>query len=174
MKQKTKLTIGGVVYQTAMKFEVNYREKSPVVAQVVLGNKILQYGDVLLCHHNSFYHPSPYHVQDDLYSIPFNRTIFAILRSDGGINPVMGNIIGDRIPIPTPLQIPQPETYKDRIRVINGGWTKYKEGDIVFTRPSAPYDIVFIVGNIEYRVTKVPDNQVCGVEKKRTEIKTKS
>jgi hypothetical protein len=172
MKQKNQLTIAGVVYMTAMIYEINYREKSPVVAQVVSGNKILKEGDVILCHHNHFMPSgsvqSPYYVQDDIFSIPFNKTIFAVLKPDGGIDPVCGNILGSRVGINYRIPIPEPQQYKDRLLVRDGGWTKFRSGDLIFTRPHAPYDIVYIVNKYEYRITKVSEDQVCGVEKKST------
>lgn len=167
MRQKNEMVIGGVKCKTALKYEANYREKSPVIAQVIEGNKWLKENDAILCHHNHFYPPSPYFVQDDLYSIPANHTIFAILNPDGSVNPVYGNVIAERIPIETTLPLP-PELrkyYADRGKIVDGGWTKYKIGDLVFTRPSAPYDIVYIFGDVEKRITKIDSQMICAVVK---------
>lgn len=166
MKQKTEFAVGNVVYKTANKYEVNYREKSPVVAQVVSGNNILKEGDVILCHHNHYYHPSPYYLEDDLYSIPFNKTIFAAISGSGIVTPVCSNIIGSRVPIITTLPTAEQKKYDDRIIVTHPGTSAFKAGDLVFTRPSGCYDIVYIVNKIEYRITKVSEDQICGFEKK--------
>lgn len=164
MAQKNEFTIGGVIFKTAMRYEVNYREKSPVVASVVSGNNILQEGDIILCHHNHFYPPSPYYLYDDLYSIPFNKTIFCRL-FDNRFVPICGNIIGTRCLLENQTS-EEKKYHKDRIKVTDGGSTGYKERDLIFTRPSAPYDIVYIIDKIEHRITKVPADQVIGVEKK--------
>lgn len=168
MDQKNYLKIGGTVFKTAMLYEINYREKSPVVAQVVAGNNILKEGDILLCHHNHFFGQSPYFLYDDLYSIPFNKTIFARINLDGSLDPVCGNIIGSRVSIETDMLIPVEERkkYHDRIQVIYGGQTKFRKDDLIFTRPHAPYTIVYFVNNIEYRVEKVSEDMIVGVEKK--------
>jgi hypothetical protein len=167
MRQKNSMKIGDVLVSTAMKYEVNGREKSPVIALVVMGNQYIKSGQFILCHHNHFYPPSPYYVAQDEFSIPANHTIFAILTEEGDINPVYGNVICERVPIETTLPLP-PELrkhYTDRGKILNGGWTKYKTGDLVFTRPSAPYDIVYIFGDIEKRVTKINSEMICAVVK---------
>lgn len=167
MAQKNEMLIGGVKVKTALKYEVNNREKSPVIAEVVEGNRWLKQGEAILCHHNHFYPPSPYFLENDLFSIPANHTIFAILTKEGEIDPVYGNVIAERIPIETAFPVP-PELRKyhtNRGKILNGGWTKYKTGDLVFTRPSAPYDIVYIFGDIEKRVTKINSEMICAFVK---------
>lgn len=167
MGQKDTMIIGSVKVRTALLYETNYRQKSPVIAEVVEKNRWLAIGDVILCHHNHFYPPSPYFLQDDLYSIPANHTIFAILSKEGELEPVYGNVIAEKVEIETPLPLPpeQRKYYKDRGRIIHGGWTKFKPGELVFTRPSAPYEIVYIFGDIEKRVTKINSSMICAVVK---------
>lgn len=165
IKQKESMLIGGVLFSTAIKFEKNYREKSPVIAKVVEGNQAINNGDIIVCHHNHFYHPSPYHIQDDLYSIPFNHTIFAKVNNSGTLSAVCGNVLGERIPVKYDLDVP-PEyqkTHPDRILIKDGGDTVYKPGIIAFTRPNAPYDIVYNWNGEEIRVTKVDSKQICGI-----------
>jgi hypothetical protein len=106
LNQKDSILIGDKVFSMALLFESNYREKSPVLCTVVEGNEIMFEGDVLLCHHNLFYSPSPYHVEDDLYSIPFSSVIFAKIRLDGSLFPVCGNLLCDRVGIPTTFSLP--------------------------------------------------------------------
>ena len=164
MEQKNSMIVGGVLLHTALKFEVNYREKSPVIAKVVEGNKYLNKGDILICHHNHFYPPSPYFLEDDLYSIPFNKTIFAKINSEGKITPICGNILGERIPIKTEFEVPSEsrKKYIDRILVTHKGWSKHKQGQIILCKPNAPYDIVYNFGGIEKRITKVSEDMVLG------------
>lgn len=167
MAQKNEMVIGGVKVRTALKYENNHREKSPVIAEVVSGNRWVREGQYLLCHHNHFYPPSPYFLQDDLYSIPANHTIFAILNEDGSVRPVYWNVIAEKIPIETSLPLPTElrKYHLNRGKIVDAGWTKYKLGDLVFTRPSAPYDIVYIFGGIENRITKINSEMICAVVK---------
>lgn len=164
MAQKDRMKIGDVWVQSALLYNTNYREKSPVIAEVISGNDKLKAGMFIICHHNHFYHPSPYYLQDDLYSIPFNKTIFGYFNSDGSLVPVCGNVFGERIAIPSNIPLP-PElikTYKNKMRVTNGNDTNYKKGETVFTRPSAPYDIVYNWGGKEITVTKVSEDMIVG------------
>lgn len=163
--QKSEMVIAGVVFKLAPLFERNYRERSPTIATVIDGNEMVKKGDVLLCHHNLFFLPSPYHLYDDIFSIPFSKVLFAKINNEGEISPICGNLICDRIPIQTPFPVPSEEvkTYDKIYKVVIGGDTKYKKGDTVFTRPSAGYDIVYNLSGIEKRITKVDSEQICGV-----------
>lgn len=166
MAQKNRMKIGEIWVQSALLFNTNYREKSPVIAQVVSGNDTVKTGMYICCHHNHFYHPSPYFLQDDLYSIPFNKTIFGYFKEDGSLVPVCGNVLGSRIKVPSKLDLPpeMQQTYKNKMLVINGNDTKYKKGETIFTRPSAVYDIVYNWGGTEITVCKVSEDMIVGVK----------
>jgi hypothetical protein len=165
--QKDKMLIGETLFSTAVLFETNYREKSPVIAQVVEGNDVVSKGQYLLCHHNSFYLPSPHHLYDDLFSIPFGKTIFAIINFDGSLQPICENIFCDRVEKQALLDIPpdRREKYLDRVIVRDGGWTPYKNGDLLFTRNHAYYEIVYMFGETENRIHKVHAEMVVGLVK---------
>jgi hypothetical protein len=167
-EQKESMLIAGVKVIMPTKYETNYREKSPVIAEVVYGNDLLTAGIFLLCHHNHFYGNSPYRLQDDLYSIPANHTIFAVLRPSGELSPVYGNVLAAKVEIETPLPLPpeQREHYKDRGLILDGGWTEFRPGDLVFTRPSAIYEIVYIWGQEEKRICKINSEMICAVIEK--------
>lgn len=167
MKQKDEAKIAGITIKMGLLFDNNYREKSPVIAKVEQGNRYLKPGELIICHHNHFYHPSPYFLYECYYSIPINHTIFAILHEDGRLTPVYGNILGEKIDIESTILLPvdQRTQYKDRIRITQSSNPKYQEGQTIFTRPSAPYDIVYNFGGIIKRVTKVHDIMICGVLK---------
>jgi hypothetical protein len=103
-------------------------------------------------------------MQDDLYSIPFNKTIFARVSKDGKLSAMCGNVLGDRVEIKTDLNLP-PEfkkTYIDRLLVTDKGWTTFKNGTTVICRPNAPYDIVYNWGGVEIRKTKLDSDMICG------------
>lgn len=164
MAQKNEFRIGDVLVKAALEYESNFRERSPVIAQVVIGNDKVNAGDLICCHHNHFFPPSPYHLEDDLYSIPVNKTIFGVFKKDGYLSPLYTNIFGEKVIIPTPLPVPseQQKKYTDRILVTDGRNTKYKKGEIILTRPSAPYDIVYYWDKVQYRITKVSSDMVVG------------
>lgn len=164
MSQKNEMLIGDVLVKAALIYNTNYREKSPVIAQVVSGNDKLKEGMLICCHHNHFYEPSPYFLEDNLYSIPYNKTIFGYFTNDGELIPICDNVLGSRIKIPSNIPLPPElvETYKNKVLVTNGHGTKYKKGEIIFTRPSPPYDIVYNWGNKEHIVTKVSGDMIVG------------
>lgn len=158
MRQKDEMTINGVTIKMALPFEMNYREKSPVIVQVVTGNKWVKEGDVLIVHHNTLYTPSPFFLGGDLFSIPFNgKIVFGKLNEDGILTPMGGNIFCQRVDIPTPFPLPieQRKTYIDRAIVKDAGTLTYKPGQLIFHTPNAGYDIVYNYNKVEIRVTKV-------------------
>lgn len=165
MKQKDEMKLGDVVIKMGLKFDNNHREKAPVIAKVEQDNGYLRPGELIICHHNHYYPPSPYFLYDCYYSIPVNHTIFALIQADGLLTPTYGNILGERVDIESTILLPveQRKQYTDRIKITQSSNPKYKEGQIIFTRPFAPYDIVYNFGGIIKRVTKVWDQMVCGV-----------
>ena len=162
--QKEQMLIGDNLFRCANLFENNYRYKSPTIATVVEGNKYLFKGDVLLCHHNLFYLPSPYHVQDNLFSVPFSKVLFAKILSDGSLQAICGNLLGEKIMKESFLPLPPDKHgyYNDRFIVTDAGWTKFKKGQIVYARPSSCYDIIFHLNGIQKSVTKISEDMVIG------------
>lgn len=167
MRQKDTMMIGDIEVKMAQLFETNFREKSPVIAKVVDGNDYIRSGYVIICHHNHFYPPSPYHLYDNLYSIPTNHTIFAILQDDSELRAVYGNVLGERLDVETFLPVPdnQRKKHHDRLLINDGGDTKYRNGRLVLTRPNALYDIVYNYGGEVKRRTKVNSEMIVGVVK---------
>lgn len=168
LDQKNTMMICGIQVSLALKYETNNREKSPVIAEVMSDTEHLCIGDFILCHHNHF-NGKQYHLQGDLYSIPANHTIFAVLHPFGELSPVYGNVLAAKVEIETPLPLPpeQREFYKDRGLILDGGWTEFKPGDLVFTRPSAIYEIVYNFGLTEHRICKINSEMICAVVEKK-------
>jgi hypothetical protein len=164
LDQKNFFSIDGNIVSTATQFDPNYRERSPVVACVVSGTPYVKEGEIVLCHHNTFYEPSPYFLKDDLFSIPAKGTILFAVVSPEGITPVYGNLICERVEKPSsiPLPLEQKEYYIDRSVVKDGGLTRYKSGHLLFHKPHAAYEIVYILNGVESRVWKLPEEQVVG------------
>lgn len=165
MKQKDEFTVGGITVKAALPFETNFREKSPVVGLILQGNAYVKEGDLGIFHHNHYYPPSPYYLQDDLFSVPFNKTLFGIIDKDGEIQPMCGNIICERVPVEYSMPVPveHRKTHIDRVRVTRPGLEPYKPGQLIFHRKNAGYDIVYNWNGIEKRVTKIHTEMVVGV-----------
>lgn len=165
--QKDSVTLEGNEFSLTHIYEVDYKIKSPTIATVIEGNDLLRKGDILVCHHNLFYLPSPYHLYGDLFSVPFSKVLFAKILEDGSLMPICGNILGDRIPIESEFELPPDEVrfYNDRLLVTNAGYTKWKAGQILFTRPSACYDINYHWNKERKTVTKISEDQVCAILK---------
>jgi len=163
--QKSEMVINGVRLKTAALFDTNFREKSPTIAEVVTGNRFLKEGDIILCHHNTFYLPSPFHVENDIFSIPYDKIVFGTLDENGNIRPLNGNVICQRILIDNRTEIPiqYRKTFIDRATVLDARWTPYKKGQTILHRLNAGYDIVYNLGGTEHRVTKVHESQIVGI-----------
>jgi len=168
LAQKDGIVIGGIKVLLGQKYQTNFREKSPVVAEVAEGNEQLRKGDFILCHHNHFYGTSPYHLFGELYSIPANHTIFAVLSPSGELRPVYGNLLACRVEIETSFPVPAEyrECHHDRGLILDGGWTSFRQGDLVFTRPYSLYEIVYIWGDEERRSWKINSEMICAVVRK--------
>lgn len=164
LAQKDFIHIGGSFLKTSNAYQTNYRERSPVIAVAMESKGEIGFEDVILAHHNLFYAPSPFYLKDDLFSIPFSTsTIFAVIDKEGSPKAVCGNIIAEEIEVETAVPLPPDmrTKYKDRVRVLSDG-CGYKKGQLIFTRPSAPYIIVYVFNGIEKRVVKVNSEMIMG------------
>lgn len=165
--QKNYMKIGDIEIKMAHGYEKNYREKAPVIATVIEGNSYIHEKDVLICHHNIFFQPSAYYLYDDLFSIPCSSVIFAKLLTDNSILPICGNILVERIKKETVLPLP-PElqkNYDTKYKVIDAGYTNYKNDTVIHTRPFSAYDIVYYINNEKKIATKVDSSMICGIVK---------
>lgn len=167
LTQKDTCKIGGNIFKMANLYETNYRLKSPVICIVEEGNELVHAGDILLCHHNLFYQPSPYYLFGNFFSIPFSNVLFAKVLEDGELLPICGNILGERIPKQYKIPVPpdKMEKYNDRMIITNPGYTKYKKGQLILGRPSCCYDVVYNWNEVQKTVTKVSEDMVCGIAK---------
>ena len=164
-EQKQSFLVGGVQMTGATMFNQNYRERSPVVCQSEQDSGDIKQGDILVCHHNTFYSPSPYHLYEDLFSIPLKGTIiFCKVNPFGGLIPLLGNMIVETIPIEDKYahSFEERNYYPNRIQVVHGGGTDYQKGDLLFTRPLGAYEMVYHFKGEERRVFKCHENQIVG------------
>ncbi len=166
LSQKDFMQIGGVTLKRGNEYDKNYRERSPVIAQILEHiNDELRENDIILAHHNTFYPPSPFFVKEDIFSIPFNnKMVFAKIDGEGNPQAIAGTIIGEQIEIPSKFNLP-PEfrkKYVDRIVILNDSYNSYKKGQIVFVKPYSPYEIVYVFNGIEKRIVKINSEMIVG------------
>jgi hypothetical protein len=157
--QKDSLVAGGNHYSVAIKYATNHREKNPVLCEVVEGYGMIDKGTVLICHHNHFGTDSPYYYEDDLYSIPFNKNIFCVLDERGLPAPVCGNLVGRTLGKHLPGDFSFAPSHKkqdciDRVQIAIGAFG-FSEGQVAFTYPYSPYEVVYNYNGEERRFFKI-------------------
>lgn len=161
--QKEKIAVGNTEMLLAKQYSTNRRESMPVVCRVINGNGHIKDGTFILVHHNRFGEHSPHHLENNLYSLAYNKSIFAKLDSKGDAKSMCGNIIVQyiypetSIPIPAHLMIPNPHKY----RVVSNGFG-YKKDQIIFAYDKADYEIVYVFNGEEKRVVKISSMDIVG------------
>lgn len=162
-EQKGSVEVAGTKLLLAKQFSGNRRESMPVMAQVIDGNGHLPNGTFILVHHNRFIENSPHHLEDNLYSLAYNQSIFAKLDSEGNALGLCDNILvshvydNDSLYIPEHLKKPN----KHKFRVINEGFG-YEKDQIVFCYVYSDYEIIYVWKGTEKRVIKVIKNDIIG------------
>lgn len=161
--QKNNFNLGGVNLLLAKQYTNNRREQNPVVCEVVQGNSIIKPGTFLLVHHNRFAEHSPYELGDNLYALPYDRSLFARIDEYGDPHSLCGNIIAKRVEKTSAIEIAAGyrKNYNDRVVVLNKGYG-YNKGDEIFTFPYSDYEVVYVWRGVEKRVVKVYFEDICG------------
>lgn len=161
--QKNNVQMGGVEFLLAKQYNNNRREQNPVVCEVVQGNRRIKPGTFLLVHHNRFSEYSPYELENGLYAIPYDRSLFARIDENGNPHSLCKNIIAKRVEKTGVVQTAASyrKNYNDRVVVLNDGYG-YKSGDEIFTFPFSDYEIVYVWKGEERRVVKVYVEDICG------------
>lgn len=164
--QKGNVQVAGGTISLAKDFSENRRESMPVMAEVINGNGHLKDGTFILVHHNRFSENSPHHIEDNLYSLAYNSSIFARLDKDGNAIGLCGNIFVDHIyedypggwvQIPSHVQLPNKFKYK----VLRNGFG-FKKGQLIFAYEFANYEIVYVWKGVEKRITKIIKSDIIG------------
>ncbi len=163
--QKDRAMLGDVEIMIGVKYKTNHRDKHPVIGIVEVGNQVIPKGMALVVHHNFLYGDlSVYSMGDGLFSIPVNENVFMRIDDEGNPHSINGNIICEWVPEYSPIAKPSEHTkqYHDRGLVLSDGYG-YKKGQIIFTIPYAPYEIIYNFGKIEHRILKVYKDDICAV-----------
>jgi hypothetical protein len=160
VNQKAKINANGSELFISKEFSNNRRESNPIICKVEHGNKKVLRETFLLVHHNRFVEGSPHHVEDNIYSLAWNESIFAKLDENGEAHSVCDNIIVDYVfdeneLVPEQLKKPNKNKYKVRQRGFG-----FKENQIVFAYPFANYEIIYVWKGVEKRVLKLKKSDI--------------
>ncbi len=167
LQQKDETTIGGSNIKTGRNYNENFRERNPVIAEVVDGLGEIKTGCFIVCNYNYFDTDSPLQITDNIFAIPVNEEIFAIVREDGTLKPVCGNILVERVTKETKIELPEelkkPHTNQGIVSVNSEG---YFNGQYIFWLQMADYEIVYQWKGVEHRAIKVHKSEIVGYLKK--------
>ncbi len=146
------------------KYSDNFREKTPVVAEVLQDSESFKKGQYIIANYTHFDAESPYLLEEGVYAIPIDELILAIIDTDGELTPVNGNILCQRVKKESYLELPEEliKEHDDR-GIVSRGTSGYKEGDFIFWLPMADYEIVYTWNGIEKRAIKVYKDEVVGI-----------
>jgi hypothetical protein len=161
--QKKDALIGDTVLKTGKNYNENFRERNPVVAYVEQGRKEIPTGSYIVCNYSYFDEESPLHLTDELYAIPVNEEIYAIINEDGSLNPVMGNLLVERVTRDSAIELPEElkKPHTDR-GILLTETNAIKRGSFIFWLKMADYEIVFTWNNKEKRVLKIHKSEITG------------
>lgn len=153
--------------KTGRNYNENFRERNPVVAEVINGSTKIPTGSYIVCNYNYFDIESPLQLTDNTFSIPVDEEIFAIINLDGSLTSVCGNIFVERLTKESKIEIPE----ELKVPHINRGIISYdcewyKKGQYVFWLPYSDYQIVYMWKGEEKRTLKVHKSEITGYLKK--------
>lgn len=172
LSQKDERLIGGIKMLSGKRYSENFREKNPIVAEVVTPGVAagVRKGDFIVCNYNYFDWASPYSISKELYSIPMDQEIFARVETQGNLIPLFGNLFVERIKKESALALPPDyeKNYWDRGVIIHScsNGAGFRKGDFIFFYPMSDYEIVYNWKGEERRVIKIHKSEIVGFIKK--------
>jgi hypothetical protein len=167
--EKNSTIIGDSKFLLAKEYNTNYRERNPVVCEVIKGNGKLKDGSFILVHHNSFSEHSPHYLGDNLYSLAYNKSIFCRLDEQGNAHSMCGNIVVENILVEwvaVEVAAFYQKHYTNRAKVVSNGYG-FKKDDILLFWDMGNYEIIYNWKGEERRVVKVFKDDIVGVLKKQ-------
>lgn len=158
--QKDEAVIGDNILKTGKAYNENFRERNPVVAFVISGTKEIPNGSYIICNYSHFDEQSPFEFSENLYSVPVDSEIYAIINVDGSLTPVGGNVLVENVLTETKIELP--EEFK-KIHVNQGVALsgKYKD-KYIFWLPFSNYEICYTWNSEEKRAIKIHDTEITG------------
>lgn len=163
LSQKDEALIGGSVLKTGKNYNDNFRERNPVVAYVENGNKEIPSGIHIICNYSYFDLESPLHLYDNLYSIPVDEEIYAIINQDESLTPIMGNVFVERVTKETKIEIPEElrKPHTDR-GVLLTDTKDIKKCSFILWLTKADYEICYTWNGDEKRILKIHQSEITG------------
>ena len=166
LAQKERHSVEGVELFSGKRYNENFREKLPVVAQVIDGIGEIKTGMWLICSYTHFGEDSPFYLYDDFYAIPVNELVFAFIAEDGELTALCGNIFVERVMkeslIDLPEELKKPSFVKG-FAASNGGG--YRKGQEIIWLTMADHEIVYNWKGEEKRAVKVELAEIVGFRK---------
>lgn len=161
--QKKQAKVGNSVLLTGKGYNENFRERNPVIALVEQGCKEIPKGSYIVCNYNHFDLDSPHQLYDNLYSIPVDAEIFALVKDDGSLTPILGNVLVERITKETKIELPEElkKPYLDRGILLTSTET-IKEGSFILWLTMADYEICYTWKGVERRALKIHETEITG------------
>ena len=149
--------------KTGKGYNENFRERNPVIAKVEQGTLEIPTGSYIVCNYSHFDLESPLQMFDDVFSVPIDSEIFAIINEDGTLTPINGNLLVERITKETKIELPEElkKPYMDR-GVLITPTENIKSGSFVFWLKMADYQIVYIWEGEEKRALKIHESEIVG------------
>lgn len=161
--QKENTKIGDNILKTGKNYNENFRERNPVVAYVESGVKEIPTGSNIVCNYSHFDLESPFQITDTKYSIPINEEIYAIINKDGTLNPIMDNVLVERVTKESILEIPEElkKNYTNR-GILLTETDNIKSGSYIFWLTMSDYEIVYTWKGVERRALKIHKSEITG------------
>lgn len=161
--QKQQAKMGDTLLKTGKNYNENFRERNPVVAYVEQGCKEIPTGCHIVCNYSHFDLESPLQLSDELYAIPIDSEIYAIVNSDGSLTPIMGNVLVKRITIETKIELPE-ELKKPYINrgILLTDTGIIPKGKFIYWLPYSDYEICYTWKGEEKRALKIHQSEITG------------
>jgi hypothetical protein len=162
--QNTESFVGNVLMPTAKRYNENFRERTAVVAKVLDGFGEFKKGTNIVCNYSLLQNDSVHKISESILSINVDELIIAIINEDGSLKGVNTNILVNRVPHETFLEMPEElKKHEKSIGIIAQTGQGFKCGDIVIWYPMSDYEIVYMWNNIEKRAIKVYEDEIVAV-----------
>ncbi len=165
--QKEEAIIAGNKLKTGKKYNENFRERNPVIAEVITGTAHIPKGAYIICNYSHFDLESPYEISHGTYSIPVDGEIYVIINSDGSLTPICGNVLVERINqesiIDLPLELKRPHTNRG---ILLNDFENMEVNDFVFWLPYSDYQICYTWNGEERTALKIHSSEIVGYLKK--------
>ena len=163
LAQKQQAKMGDSFLKTGKNYNDNFRERNPVVAYVEQGCKEIPTGCHIVCNYSHFDLESPLQLSDELYAIPIDSEIYAIVNFDGSLTPIMGNALVKRITIETAIELPEElkKPYLNR-GILLTDTEQVPKGKFIYWLPMSDYEICYTWEGVEKRALKIHQSEITG------------